>query len=99
MSLIFLLTPLSSSNTRQTAEKKNTTGMRCLERTEPAFPEAVWSVTDLKKKKNHGMEVELGRQKISPETGEGMLQQSCTVLLNIEALCLLQRSGPAVSAA
>lgn len=39
------------------------------------------------------------KTEISPETGEGMLQQSCTVLLNIEALCLLQRSGPAVSAA
>lgn len=98
--LVFLLTPLSSSNTRQNCGEEKYHCDETSERTEPAFREAVWSVTDLKKKKKKSWDGGgAWKTEISPETGEGMLQQSCTVLLNIEALCLLQRSGPAVSAA
>lgn len=70
--LVFLLTPLSSSNTRQNCGEEKYHCDETSERTEPAFREAVWSVTDLKKKKkNHGMEVELGRQKLARRLGRG----------------------------
>lgn len=44
--LVFLLTPLSSSNTRQNCGEEKYHCDETSERTEPAFREAVWSVTD-----------------------------------------------------